>query len=131
MSIFDVNFYTLALTSVCSYMAGALWYSPVLFADAWIKGIGKTQDELGNPGPAMAVQAIATVSLAWWIGMLMNMKLAQTLPEGLLALSVVGLLSLTAAARLFQANQWSAVAIDTGYVGMMLLIPFVGFYLFP
>lgn len=131
MSIFEVNLYTLALTSVCSYLAGALWYSPVLFADTWVKGIGKTHEELGNPGPALAVQVIATVSLAWWIGMLMNMRLADLLPEGLMALSIVGLLSLSAAARLFQGNQWSAVAIDTGYVAVMLLIPAVGFYLFP
>jgi hypothetical protein len=35
------------ITAAVAYMAlGALWYSPALFAAAWMKGIGKTKEQL-------------------------------------------------------------------------------------
>lgn len=40
--------------AVAGMALGALWYSPVLFGNAWMGAIGKTADELGPAGPAMA-----------------------------------------------------------------------------
>lgn len=46
MMLSNVN-YLAVLVAAIAYMAlGALWYSPVLFGNAWMRGIGKTKEQV-------------------------------------------------------------------------------------
>lgn len=40
------NWYILFLTALIPLVVGAIWYSPLLFANAWMKTTGKTEEEL-------------------------------------------------------------------------------------
>jgi hypothetical protein len=56
------------LAAVVAAMAvGSLWYSPLLFMKRWVKEIGKTPEQLGNPmlavGNSVIMYLIAAVGL--------------------------------------------------------------------
>ncbi|MEO1436239.1 MAG: DUF1761 domain-containing protein [Bacteroidota bacterium] len=42
----DMNFYVPFLAALIPTAVGALWYSPVLFNNAWMKATGLTEDDL-------------------------------------------------------------------------------------
>ena len=50
----DINLSLIAIVvaAVAGMVIGALWYSPLLFGNAWLKAIGKTEDELASATPA-------------------------------------------------------------------------------
>jgi len=41
-----INFLSILIAAVAYMVLGALWYSPILFGDAWTKGIGKTKAQI-------------------------------------------------------------------------------------
>ena len=49
----QMNIFAVLVGAVASMALGALWYSPLLFGNAWMAAIGKTHDQLGPAGPAM------------------------------------------------------------------------------
>lgn len=42
----NVNFLSVIIAAVAYMILGALWYSPALFGNAWMKGIGKTKEQV-------------------------------------------------------------------------------------
>jgi hypothetical protein len=40
---------------------GALWYSPVLFAEPWMRAVGRTREELGAAQLGYALSAIGAI----------------------------------------------------------------------
>ena len=43
------------VAAVVAFLLGGAWYSPPLFGNRWMTALGKTKEELGAPGPAMAI----------------------------------------------------------------------------
>jgi hypothetical protein len=41
-----INYLAVLVSAVAYMIIGALWYSPILFGNAWMKGIGKTKEEI-------------------------------------------------------------------------------------
>ncbi|MBD3243459.1 MAG: DUF1761 family protein [Chitinivibrionales bacterium] len=83
---------------VSTMIIGALWYSPVLFGNLWLKLIGKRPEDVG--------QADANASMALSI-----------IPAIVSVASLVLLLSFTRAATLLDAVVVASVAA-VGFVGM-------------
>lgn len=49
-SLADLNWLAVIVAALVYFFIGSFWYSPVLFAEAWLKEIGKNKEELGmNP----------------------------------------------------------------------------------
>ncbi len=46
MEMGSVNFLSIIVAAVAYMTLGALWYSPMLFGNAWMKGIGKTREQV-------------------------------------------------------------------------------------
>jgi len=46
MEMGSVNFLSIIVAAVAYMALGALWYSPVLFGNAWMKGVGKTKEQV-------------------------------------------------------------------------------------
>jgi len=46
MEMGSVNFVSIIVAALAYMLLGALWYSPVLFGNAWMKGIGKTKEQV-------------------------------------------------------------------------------------
>ncbi|MBD3217646.1 MAG: DUF1761 family protein [candidate division Zixibacteria bacterium] len=43
-----INYLAVVAAAVAYMILGALWYSPVLFGAAWMKGIGKTKEQIAK-----------------------------------------------------------------------------------
>ena len=52
MGIVSVNLLAVVVCAIVNMVLGALWYSPILFANSWMNLIGKSKEEMSNPGPA-------------------------------------------------------------------------------
>ena len=46
MDIARMNYLAILVCAVAYMILGAIWYSPVLFGNAWMKGIGKTKEQI-------------------------------------------------------------------------------------
>jgi hypothetical protein len=70
----EVNWLAVALCAVSSLVLGGIWYSPMLFAKAWQKGAGLSDDELksGNMakifGLTFVLSFIAAAVFAMFLG---------------------------------------------------------------
>lgn len=109
-----------ALVGAAAAMAlGAVWYSPVLFANRWQALIGREPDEMGSPVLSMAVATVMFI--------LFGIALSWIIPNG----SDVGVglmwgfmafwgfvLPATVINGVFEGRGWMLMAI---YLGYMLL----------
>lgn len=69
-----VDFIAVALAALSAFLLGGLWYSPILFANRWIRLTGQSEETLksGNMavifGGAFALNLIAAYVLAMFLG---------------------------------------------------------------
>ena len=54
MEFAEVNYFAVGLAAVLVFVLGGLWYSPLLFANAWMAGHGYTEDDLKRMQAGMA-----------------------------------------------------------------------------
>jgi hypothetical protein len=47
-----VSYVGVLVAAVSAFVLGGIWYSPLLFANAWLREIGKTKEQLGNANMA-------------------------------------------------------------------------------
>jgi hypothetical protein len=46
MEQIGINYLAVVVAAIAYMVLGALWYSPILFGTAWMKGIGKTREQV-------------------------------------------------------------------------------------
>ncbi len=121
--VFDISWVWI-LAAVVAYMAvGALWYSPVLFAGAWMKAAGKKS--MSNDARLYVYTAacvlVIVLGLAWLI---QGLHIMGWQDGAMLALKAWFFFAATTAMvnRLFQGMNWSLYVIDMSYhlAGMMV-----------
>ena len=54
-----LNFWAILVTVVVSFAIGGLWYSPLMFANAWMAEHGYKEEDLGSAAKAMSITALA------------------------------------------------------------------------
>ena len=76
-----MNYLAVIVAAVSSFMLGGLWYSPVLFGNAWNKENGG-QMQAGHPakvfGVSFAFSLLAAFAFAWLLGPAPEFKTAVT-----------------------------------------------------
>ncbi|MCF8242795.1 MAG: DUF1761 domain-containing protein [Melioribacteraceae bacterium] len=71
---FQINFLAVIAAAVSSFLIGALWYSPVLFGNAWMQENGFKDEDLKNAnmakifGSAFILSFIIALNLAAFLG---------------------------------------------------------------
>ncbi len=122
-----VNYIAILVVGVISFLLGAFWYSPKLFAKQWMNAIGKTEEELKSGASAMTyvitfvVWIIATYVLAVFV----HYSGASTFGYGMLAgfLCWFGFFaSLSLIMSLFEQKPKQLWLINTSYILVALLI---------
>lgn len=68
----SLNWLSIVVATVVYFVLGALWYSPVLFANVWMKLRNVSEEDIGEPNPiiflySFILQFIAVLSLALFI----------------------------------------------------------------
>jgi len=48
-----INYLAVLVAALLTYGVGALWYSPVLFSNAWLAALGKTKEEIQSRNNAI------------------------------------------------------------------------------
>ena len=121
MHLSDVNFLAVGLATILTFALGALWYSPLLFAKAWMAGQGYTEADIkemqAGMGPTYAISFVC-----WLVMATMLALIAPHFGDGVGTIFAVGLhmwLGFSATVGLtnnrFSNKPLSVWLIDAGY----------------
>lgn len=134
-----INILAVLVSAVLFFIVGALWYSPVMFANAWIKGMGLTEEqitEMKEKGPGAKpfiisflgglVMAFVTAHMVDFMKVVFGDSGMTNLSIGLtsafwLWLGYIATFSLNSVA--YEQKSWQFYFITTGYqfVGLMIM----------
>jgi len=120
----DVNWIAAVVAGILGFMPGALWYSPVLFLNAWQRETGLTGQEKGLPFPARlatgtALSIVAALAFAFLLGPWPTLKFAVA------AALAVGIAFITTAFGIqyvFEGKSVKLTLINGGYHVVQFLI---------
>ena len=65
-----INWLAVLAAAVAAFLLGGLWFSPAMFAKQWMAALGKTKEQVGMPGPSMALSFVVTVVMATALAMI-------------------------------------------------------------
>jgi hypothetical protein len=114
------NIWAVLVSVVVNMALGALWYSPILFGNIWMKLIEKKADDIsraeGNKAMSMAI--IPAIVSAAGLALLTGISGAETIVDALvlgslasIAFSGMSLLNLV----FFEDRKFGLTVINTGY----------------
>jgi hypothetical protein len=116
MDLSQINYLAIGVAALSSFLIGGLWYSPILFAKAWMRETGLSEDELAQNvgrtfGLAFALSLLIAFNLAAFLGPDATWSWGMT--AGVLAaVWVGGSMAITYA---FERRSAILTLIDAGY----------------
>lgn len=125
MILHHVNLLAVLVAAIASMLVGFVWYSPVLFAKAWVREMGyditdkaKMEEMKKSAGPAYLGSFVAAVLSAFVLGLVFHWTRVTGLHHGLglafhIWLGFVATVQFTNA--LFMKQSKTLFAINTGY----------------
>jgi len=92
MTVATVNYLAVLVAGAAYMILGAFWYTPSLFGNAWMKGIGKTKEQItAEFSPLKLVwAAICALVAAYGVARIMSWTGGDSLVDGLLVGLLVG-----------------------------------------
>ncbi|MBU0529920.1 DUF1761 domain-containing protein [bacterium] len=135
--MYNINYWAILVSAIAFFILGSLWYTKVLFGNAWIKSMGKTIKQLekekanANMTKSFGLMFSAGLLMAFVTAFLVDI-VAHAYPEasniklGLMTgfwiwLGYIASYVLTAVA--FENRPWKYYFINTGYwlVGTLMM----------
>lgn len=125
MHMHSLNWLAILVAAVASMILGFLWYSPLLFAKAWVREMGydindkaKMEEMRKSAGPAYAGSFVASLLSAFTLALILHGLRAEDLHFGIMAsfhiwLGFVATVQFTGA--LFAKQSMKLFAINTLY----------------
>ena len=104
---------------------GALWYSPLLFGNVWMKSLGKTAETLDSPTKPMIASVIASLMTAIGVALLLSWMDINTLVEALalgVTLAVLIIFPALLSDNLFCGWGTTLLLIQSGYRGFSVIL---------
>ncbi|PYP27322.1 MAG: hypothetical protein DMD51_02745 [Gemmatimonadetes bacterium] len=120
----NVNVLAVIVAALATFVLGAVWYSPVLFAKQWMQAHGYTPEQLEamkrrGVARAYAVSALCYLVMAYALALLASYTQATSFVQGLW-LGFAATIGLTA--NMFSDNPLAVWVIDAGYQLAYLLL---------
>jgi hypothetical protein len=84
----DLNWIAIIAAAIVPMVLGALWYSPLLFAERWMRAVGRTREELTGAGLGYALSAVAALVTSYALARITHWAEVDDLWNG----ALVGLL---------------------------------------
>ena len=115
----NVNWIAVIVGAVVAFFLGWIWYSPKVFGRKWAEGVGIDLDTECDKMPvaAMVTQAIATLLLAWVVGVTAAHNALFTM-----ILITVTIVLLMIAGGFFTKKSGSAIFTEAGFVVAMVVV---------
>ena len=113
-----INWLAVLASVVAMQAIGALWYSPLLFGKAWLKAVGKSQEDLGSPSRAMANAVVMAIFTCVAMAMLVSWTGASGAAQGLMLGLIVGIGFCAAVIGTnagFEGRPFTLIAINSGH----------------
>ena len=57
----DLNYWAVLVATAIGMIVGSLWYSPLMFAEPWLRLLGKTMEQLAEEGYGQALPMVVAV----------------------------------------------------------------------
>jgi hypothetical protein len=81
--VVDINWLAIIVSVVVLMVIGALWYSPMLFANSWMKIVGKKEEDLkGGASTGYVIAIIADIVMAYVLSHVVDYTGATTALAG-------------------------------------------------
>lgn len=121
----DLNWVAIIVAAIIPMVLGALWYSPVLFADPWLRAVGRTRDELGDAALGYVLSAIGALVSSYVLARIVKWAEVDDLWNGALIGIFVwaGFVATVLAVTTYFAGRPRALwAINAGYQLVALVL---------
>ncbi len=122
----DLSWAAVVVAAFVPMVVGALWYSPLLFAQPWMRAIGKTSDDLrGGNARYYVLAAVAAFLMSYALARIIRWADADgVVSGGLIALLAwTGFVATTSAVNsAFAGRPRNLWLIDAGYYLVSLLL---------
>lgn len=122
-TVFSVNPWAVLVSGVVYFMLGALWYG--LLADPWMRGIGKSREELNSRQTDYLVSLVAEVAIAYGVGIGLNLFSASGVAEGIFVAALLWFffsLLPTIIHYAYEDRSFGLLAINKGYDLLGILV---------
>ncbi len=86
----DLNIWAILVATVTAFMLGGLWYGP-LFGQAWLKAMGKTEDEIEPSATPFVVSFFSSLISATILSALITSLSIDTLLGGMTLGALMGI----------------------------------------
>lgn len=119
MDVSTINYWAILVAAVSGFLVGSLWYSPVLFANAWMKEAGLDEEKVNsaNMGKIFGLAFIFMLVMSYCLAMFLNdpsIDMAAGAFYGFL--TGFGWVSLAIAVNaLYEQKSWKYMLINGGY----------------
>lgn len=116
----NISWLAIIVGAVLAFIAGWLWYSPILFGKKWAEGSGVEMNSASSmPIGAMVTQAIGLFIVAWFVALMAAQNLLLTT-----ILTVIGFTLLQWSGNSFSGKTTYAKLVDSGYwlVSIVIMI---------
>ncbi len=115
-----VNYLAVLAAALTSFLIGGLWYSPILFARAWMREAGLDEARLGQGvGRVFAAAFVASLVVAFNLAALLGADATLAWGAGAGALAGLGFAAASlATVFLFERRSLMLVVIDGGYLAV-------------
>ncbi len=87
----SINWLAVVAATVVNMVLGTVWYLPAVFGNAWMKELGKTREQLGNPGPAYALMLVGSFVQSAVLALLVKALQAPGAADGAMIGLVTGI----------------------------------------
>lgn len=130
MENFYINHIAVLVCAVLSLVIGGLWWSPLLFAKAWQREVGLSDEQLKQMNPAktfgitFVLAYLASYNLAFFLG-----DATTTWKWGIAAGMLAGFWAITmyVIISLFEQRSFKLMLINSGYIAVYFAV--IGFVL--
>jgi MFS family permease len=127
----QINVWGTVAAGLAVYALGAVWFSPVLFMNAWSQSLGRKPGERGSPLVAMGLTFVTTMITAFAMALLFQVGDIDTTLRGLLVgaligFGIAGTSSLSDALFVGNLRQWWVIQVAFRVVSFLVMGAILG-----
>jgi hypothetical protein len=125
MESVDLNWGAIIVAALVPMVLGVLWYSPALFAEPWMRAVGRTREELTGAAVGYMLSAVAALLMSYTLARIVRWAEVDDLWNGALVglLAWVGFVATVLAVTTYFGGRPRALwVINAGYQLVALVV---------